>query len=64
LLGAHEPWWSLAFSGVLILAVSAILAFLSGMSILRRVLLNTGVLFAAVGISSVVGLAAHHVFGV
>lgn len=64
LFGVHTPWWSLVFSGMLILLVSAILAFLSGMGILRRVLLNTGVLFAAVGISYVVGLAAHQVFGV
>lgn len=62
--GAHQPYWSILFSGILILAVSGVLAFLSGMGMLKRVLLNLGVLFAAVGISYAVGLGAHALFGV
>lgn len=64
ILGARQPYWSIGFSGLLILLVSGVLAFLSGMGIVKRILLNTGVLFAAVGISYVVGLGAHAVFGV
>lgn len=63
-LGAHQAYWSMLFSGSLILMVSALLAFLSGMSILQRVLLNSLVLFGAVGVSACVGLFAHRLFGI
>ncbi len=64
IFGAHQAYWSVLFSGGLILVVSAALAFLSGMGVAKRVVLNSLVLFAAVGISYVVGLCANYFFGI
>lgn len=58
LLGASSPLWSILFSGVLILTVSAALAFLSGMNMKKRVALNTLVIVAAVVISYAIGFLA------
>lgn len=55
LLGAHAPWWSIVLSGALILAVSSILAFLSGMHIARRVALNGALLTVTVLVAYGIG---------
>ncbi len=54
--GATSALWSLLFSGALILIVSACLAFLSGMSIWRRLLLNGAVIAVTVSISLGIGM--------
>lgn len=46
------------------LVVSAILAFLSGMDLRRRMLLNVGLLGAAVAVTYVIGLATKAVWGI
>lgn len=58
LFGAHTAWWSVGFSGLLILLVSSVLAFLSGMSLRRRLLFNGGVIVVAVVVTSFVGSLA------
>jgi VIT1/CCC1 family predicted Fe2+/Mn2+ transporter len=47
-----------------IVIVSAILAFLSGMNVKRRILLNLAILAAAVAISYLIGLVAQSVWGI
>lgn len=56
LLGAKTAWPSVIVSGVLILIVSATLAFLSGMRIRRRLLMNGGLIALAVSISTLLGM--------
>jgi VIT1/CCC1 family predicted Fe2+/Mn2+ transporter len=64
LLGSTHPWWSIVCSGALILVVSALLAFLSGMSLARRVALNAGVVVASVVVSYGIGRLMEAAFGV
>lgn len=61
LFGAHHSFWSIFLSGSLILFVSSMLAFLSGMNMLRRVLLNTAVVVVAVMVSYAIGLFAERI---
>lgn len=56
LLGAQTAWPSVIVSGILILCVSATLAFLSGMRIRRRLLMNGGLIALAVSISTLLGM--------
>jgi VIT1/CCC1 family predicted Fe2+/Mn2+ transporter len=51
-------------AGGVIVIVSAILAFLSGMNVKRRILLNLAIMAAAVAISYLIGLVAQSVWGV
>ncbi len=60
LLGAQNPWWSIALSGTLILAVSAILAFLSGMRVARRIAMNGAVIIITVLIAFAIGSLVDH----
>lgn len=62
--GARTLLPSLGVAGVVIVLVSAILAFLSGMDVRRRIVLNLGIIAAAVAISYVIGLAAKAIWGV
>lgn len=63
LLGAHSPLWSIFLSGTLILMVSAVLAFLSGMDVRKRIALNVGVVIAAVLVSYAFGRLADSYLG-
>ena len=63
LVGARTIWISLAAGLLAVLLVSALLAFLSGMAVRRRLLINTGILAAAVAITYVVGLATKALWG-
>jgi vacuolar iron transporter family protein len=64
LFGAHTLWPSLVVAGGVIVVVSTILAFLSGMNVRRRILMNLGVIAAAVVISYLLGLLAKSVWGI
>lgn len=64
LVGARTVWASLAAGVVATLVVSAVLAFLSGMAVRRRLLINTGIVAAAVAITYAVGLAARALWGI
>ena len=55
---------SLAAAGSLIVVVSVILAFLSGMEMKRRVVTNLVIIAAAVGITFAIGLVTKVVWGV
>lgn len=64
LLGATHPWWSILCSGALILLVSAMLAFLSGMTLMHRILLNMGVIICSVAVSGLIGKLVEIWFGI
>jgi len=62
--GARTLLPSLIVAGVVIVLVSTILAFLSGMVVRRRIALNLGIIAAAVLISYVIGLIAKAAWGI
>lgn len=64
LLGARTVLVSLVAGGLVTVVVSAVLAFLSGMDLRRRLLTNVLILAAAVAITYVIGLAARALLGV
>jgi len=64
LFGARTLLPSLLVAGGVIVLVSTILAFLSGMDVKRRILMNLAVIAAAVTISYLIGLAAKSVWGI
>ncbi len=64
LLGARTVTVSLITGGLVTVAVSAVLAFLSGMDLGRRILINAAILGAAVIVTYAVGLAARTLWGV
>ena len=59
LFGATNAFWSIVAAGLMVIVVSAILSFLSGMDIRRRILLNLLIITLAVSISYVIGLLAN-----
>jgi vacuolar iron transporter family protein len=64
LLGAKSAWLSLLTAGTMIIAVSMILAFLSGMDVRRRILTNLVIIAAAVGITYAIGVITRSVWGI
>lgn len=64
LLGADSPVFSVATAGLMVILVSTILSFLSGMDIRRRILLNLVIISLAVGISYGIGLLAKSLWGI
>ena len=64
LFGARTLLPSLVVAGGVIVIVSAILAFLSGMNVKRRILMNLAIIAAAVAISYLIGLVAQSVWGI
>lgn len=64
LFGAHTAWPSLITAGTIIIVVSMLLAFLSGMNVRRRIVTNLVIIAAAVGITYVIGIVTKAVFGI
>jgi len=64
LFGARTLLPSLAVAGGVIVLVSTILAFLSGMNVKRRILLNLAIMAGAVAISYLIGLVAQSLWGI
>ena len=62
--GAQNAWASVVAAGTLSIAVSTVLAFLSGMNITRRILINLAIITAAVAITYAIGLVARNLWGV
>ena len=59
----HFRFWQ-DFFGLLIVAVSALLAFLSGMAMRRRIAMNLVIIAIAVGFTYAIGLATKSLWGV
>ena len=64
LFGARTLLPSLVVAGAVIVIVSAILAFLSGMNVKRRILMNLAIIAAAVAISYLIGRVAQSAWGI
>lgn len=58
MFGAMNVFFSMLMAGVVIVLVSMVLAFLSGMNVKRRIATNLVILGAAVGLTYAIGLAA------
>jgi VIT1/CCC1 family predicted Fe2+/Mn2+ transporter len=63
-LGAHSIAVPIVTGALATLVVSAILAFLSGMRLGRRLATNVAILGAAVAVTYVIGLAAKALWGI
>lgn len=64
LLGATTALVSILTAGLMVILVSTILAFLAGMDIRRRIVLNLAIITVAVGVSYAIGLAATRLWGI
>jgi VIT1/CCC1 family predicted Fe2+/Mn2+ transporter len=64
LLGARTAWPSLLTAGTVLVVVSMLLAFLSGMDVRRRILTNVLIMAIAVAITYGIGLVARAIWGV
>jgi VIT1/CCC1 family predicted Fe2+/Mn2+ transporter len=64
LLGAPSALASLVAAGAMIMAVSLVLAFLSGMDVRRRVLTNLVIIAAAVGVTYGIGVLVQTIWGI
>ena len=64
LFGAKDVVFSILAAGTMTILVSTTLAFLSGMNIKRRILLNLIIIAAAVSITYVIGTVAKQFWGI
>ena len=64
LFGAKDALVSVLTAGTMVILVSSILAFLSGMEMKRRILMNLVIITVAVSVSYAIGLAAKHIWGI
>jgi predicted membrane protein (TIGR00267 family) len=62
--GAQDMGFSILTAGIVIVLVSMILAFLSGMSVMRRITLNLAIVSIAVITTYLIGLLARTVWGI
>jgi VIT1/CCC1 family predicted Fe2+/Mn2+ transporter len=64
IVGATSALYSVLTAGLMVIVVSTILSFLSGMDIMRRILLNLIILTIAVGVTYGIGVFAKHLWGI
>ena len=64
IFGATSALYSVLTAGLMVIVVSTILSFLSGMDIMRRILLNLVILTIAVGVTYGIGVFAKHLWGI
>jgi predicted membrane protein (TIGR00267 family) len=64
MVGATSAWPSLFVAGAVIILVSMLLAFLSGMNVRRRIVTNLVIIAAAVAVTYVIGIATKALFGI
>jgi VIT1/CCC1 family predicted Fe2+/Mn2+ transporter len=64
LFGATSVLPSILTAGTLVVAVSMILAFLSGMEVTRRVRINLVIMGLAVGVTYLIGVATRRIWGI
>jgi len=62
--GARTVWPTVLTGGIMIIAVSAIVAFISGMNVRRRIALNVVITGLAVIVTYVLGLVTKKLLGV
>jgi len=64
IFGATTALFSVLTAAVVVIVVSAILSFLSGMDIARRILLNLAIISIAVSVTYVIGVFAKRLWGI
>ena len=64
LLGARSALFSVLTASLMVILVSTILSFLSGMDILRRIVLNLVIMAIAVSVTYGIGVFAKHLWGI
>jgi predicted membrane protein (TIGR00267 family) len=64
ILGAQNIFLSLAVAMVVMIFVSTVIAFLSGMKMSKRIVTNLVILLIAVGVTYTVGLLVRSIFGI
>ena len=64
IVGATSALYSVLTASLMVIVVSTILSFLSGMDIMRRILLNLMILTIAVGVTYGIGVFAKHLWGI
>jgi VIT1/CCC1 family predicted Fe2+/Mn2+ transporter len=64
LLGAKDAIFSVMTAGLMVIVVSTILSFLSGMDIKRRIAMNLIIIAVAVSVSYSIGVAAKNLWGI
>jgi VIT1/CCC1 family predicted Fe2+/Mn2+ transporter len=64
LFGAANALYSVLTAGLMVVVVSTILSFLSGMDITRRILLNLAIISIAVSVTYGIGVFAKHLWGI
>jgi VIT1/CCC1 family predicted Fe2+/Mn2+ transporter len=64
LFGATSVVPTVVTAGSVIIAVSTVLSFLSGMDVRRRILTNLVIIAAAVGITYAIGVITRSVWGI
>lgn len=64
LAGATDALFSVLTAGLMVIIVSTILSFLSGMDVKRRIALNLAIITVAVSVSFAIGLAAKEIWGI
>lgn len=64
LIGATDALFSILTAGLMVVLVSTVLSFLSGMDIKRRILLNLVIITVAVSISYGIGIVAKNYWGI
>jgi len=62
--GATSALFSLLTAGLMVIVVSTILSFLSGMDVTRRILLNLAMITIAVSVTYGIGVFAKHLWGI
>ena len=64
LVGAKDALFSVFTAGLMVILVSTILSFLSGMDVKRRIVLNLVIITVAVTVSYSIGLVAKQIWGI
>lgn len=64
LIGAEDALFSVITAGLMVILVSTILSFLSGMDIKRRIVLNLVIITVAVSVSYAIGIVAKNYWGI
>ncbi|HUI29892.1 MAG TPA: VIT1/CCC1 transporter family protein [Candidatus Acidoferrales bacterium] len=63
ILGARNIFWPLGIAMVVMVFISTVIAFLSGMKMSKRIVTNLVILLIAVGVTYVVGILVRSIFG-
>jgi VIT1/CCC1 family predicted Fe2+/Mn2+ transporter len=64
LVGAKDALFSVFTAGLMVILVSTVLSFLSGMDVKRRIVLNLVIITVAVTVSYSIGLVAKQIWGI